>query len=157
MARSNARFTDATVEVQGLDALIRDLRAMPQDLKQELQRAVNEAGTEILVPHIRNNVVPQRGLIGKPTRPDGSRRKGYRPGGLQRGVRARVKAQSLQGIIENRAKRKGYPYPAVYEYGNGERRAFLSTGLQDKAGPVVRRLDEALSEVVQRHGWKGAA
>lgn len=148
-------YTQGTIEVVGLDELIRDLRYMDDDLKYSLQKAIDTAGNQILAPHIRNNVVPQRGLIGKQTRPDGSVRKRYRPGGLQRGVRAKVKRGTLEGIVESRAKRKGYPYPAIYEYGNGERRSFLGAGLTDKTAEITKAIDDGLFEAVVKHGWTG--
>lgn len=155
MSRERASFVSGTIEVVGLDELVRDLRYMDKELKKDLQKAIDTAGNEILKPHIQNVVVPQRGLIGKATRPDGTRRKGYRPGGLQRGVRARVKAGTLSGIIESRAKRKGYPYPALYEYGDGGRRSFLRAGLTDKTAQIVKALDDGLFEAVVKHGWTG--
>ena len=148
-------ITGATVEVRGLDERVRDLRYMDKQLKYELQKVIDDVGNEMLAPHIRNSVVVQRGLIGKPTRPDGTRRKRYRPGGLQRTVRAKVKRGSLQGIIESRAKRKGYPYPVLYEYGDGGRRSFLRAGLRDKAGQITQALDDGLFEVIVRNGWTG--
>ena len=155
MSRERTGYTSGTIEVIGLDELVRDLRYMPPELKFSLQKAVDTAGNEVLKPHIQNVVVPQRGLIGKATRPDGTRRKGYRPGGLQRGIRAKVKRGTLPGIIGSRAKRKGYPYPVIYEYGGGGRRSFLRAGLTDKTAQIVKALDDGLFEAVVKHGWTG--
>lgn len=168
-SRGKASYTGETISIPLLDDLVRDLRAMPRETKYALQKVIDEVGNQVLAPHIRNKVVPQRGLIGKAARPDGSIRKGYRPGSLQRGIRAKVKPQTLEGIIESRARARGnrhtlggsgFPYPSIYEYGgrgSGETgpRAFLSAGLTDKAGEIYKRIDDGLFEAMVKTGWLG--
>ena len=156
-----------SIEIPLLDELIKDFKVMPTDLKRSLQRTVNKVGNEILVPYIKNSVIPGQGLVGKSERPDGSVRKGYRPGTLQRGIRAKARNGGLEGVVEARAFARGnrhsmsgggYPYGARYEFGGrGEDtagpRAFLQPAIQAKGDEIAKAMDEDLYQVLLRHGW----
>lgn len=157
-----------TVYIRGLDDLYRDLRAMDREfgttgrtqLQQELQRAAT-----MVAEHARDVTIPQAGMVGTTTRrrnPDGveygKRRKRYKPGGTQRGVRGYVRGST--GIVTNRAKRQGFRYPWMYEFGTSQRntnphRPFLYPALNDKRDEIMETLAEGIERVARKHGFRG--
>jgi hypothetical protein len=83
--------------------------------------------------------------------------KGLRDSGrLLRGTRRFAKASSAG--VRNYARRKGFAYPMVYEYGGrgGGRsgpRAFLEPALDNKEEAVIEALDDMLGRLGTEHGF----
>lgn len=152
----------------GLDQLVRDLRAMDREFgttgKTELQREIQKAA-DVVEEHARNVTIPQAGMLGTTRRRrdrDGNEygkpRKRYRPGGTQRNMRGYVRGNT--GIITNRAKRLGFRYPWMYEFGTSQRntnphRPFLYPALNDKRDEVMETLAEGIERVARKHGFRG--
>ena len=79
-------------------------------------------------------------------------------GELVRKIAPSVTQKSVD--IVAKAKRKGFSYPAVYEYGSRGKgsstgpRAFLRPGLR-KAGPqIARELEDVIKSTVRKAGFK---
>lgn len=158
----------STVYIVGLDQLTRDLRAMDREFgttgRSELQREIQKAA-DVVADHARNVTIPQAGMLGTTRRRrdrDGNEygkpRKRYRPGGTQRGVRGYVRGAT--GIVTDRAQRRGFRYPWMYEFGTSQRntnphRPFLYPALNDKRDEVMETLAEGIERVARKHGFRG--
>ena len=128
-----------SVTIHGMKALYRDLRAvdrgLPNELKAELRKAVK--------PTID---------VAKAIAPVG---RGYPGAG---GLRKSIRAYPAQDAIRIRATktRRGFLYPAVYEYGKrGGReygpRAYLNPALNRTEDKIVTEVARALSHYMNRH------
>ena len=165
---SGGRMGGPSVQVVGLDELIRDLRAMDKRmggreglkaLNRELIAAANIAATEARLQ------APLAGMVGtearrtdRDGRPYGKRRKGYRPGRTVRSIRGTSRRN--QGVVQVRAKdnKTGFHYPFAYEFGmwagsgpaNPER-PFLYPALYNARADVMETLADGLQRVLRQY------
>jgi hypothetical protein len=134
----NAR--GGTIAVEGLDELVRDFRRM----------------SPALAKGVREELKAVAGIVEEEAR-DVAEAKGLRDSGrLIRGTRRFAKASSAG--VRNYARRKGFAYPMVYEYGGrgGGRsgpRAFLEPALDNKEEAVIEALDDMLGRLGTEHGF----
>ena len=102
-----------TVYIRGLDDLYRDLQRMDREFgttgKTQLQKELQRAAT-MVAEYARDVTIPQANMVGtgnrrrdRDGREYGKRRKRYKPGGTQRGMRGYVKGPT--GIVTNRANK----------------------------------------------------
>lgn len=131
-------YTGATVRVTGLRELIRDFNAVDKDLRRDVQRELQEVAR--IVSDEAKDLVRSDDLV--------------ESGQLEKGIRPRVRGATA--IVENRAKRRGYPYPGIYEYGvsgkDRARRPFLLPALEAKQDEVVEALEDMLDRITSRNG-----
>lgn len=133
-----------SVRVEGLSQLIRDFNRMDKQLARDLRRELLAVG-QIVADEARDVQVPDQDLAAGQSGDDGKRNTGR----LQKGIRPRMRGTAT--IVENRTKRDGYVYPAVYEYGKG--RPFLEPALDAKTEDVVQALDDMLDRLVSANGF----
>lgn len=133
------RYTGNTVAVHGLNQLMRDLGAMDKGLRRELQRELQDIAS--IVSDEAKRVARAENL--------------HESGKLERGIRPRVRG--AVAVVEDRAKRKGYAYPGIYEFGvsgkHHKRRPFLAPALENKQREVVRGLEDMLDRLTSRNGF----
>lgn len=157
-----------TVYIRGLDDLYRDLQRMDREFgttgKTQLQKELQRAAT-MVAEYARDVTIPQANMVGtgnrrrdRDGREYGKRRKRYKPGGTQRGIRGYVKGPT--GIVTNRAKRQGFRYPWMYEFGTSQRntdphRPFLYPALNEKRDEIMETLAEGIERVARKHGFRG--
>lgn len=119
--------------VVGLDALLRDARA-----------AGNKAATRDLYRGLRaaGNIVRDEARAK-------ARGQGLQDSGaLVRGVRVtRANARAVE--VTATAKRDGFPYPSLYEYGRG--RPFMEPGLEAAAPKALRELQSRIDQTLREH------
>jgi hypothetical protein len=121
--------------VRGMKELTRDLRAVDRGLARELQNDLKAA--------VRPTITAAKALAPVDT---GALRNSIRPIATQKQI-----------AIRANKRRKGFLYPAVYEYGKrggGEfgPRAFLNPALNRTEDEVVKSVAGALSHFLSRHG-----
>lgn len=133
-----------SVRVEGLSALIRDFNRMDKQLSRDLRRELLLVG-QIVADEAVEVQIPNQNLAGGQTGDDKARNTGR----LEKGVRPRMRGTAT--IVENRAKRNGYGYPAIYEYNKG--RPFLGPALDAKTEEVVEALDDMLDRLVSANGF----
>lgn len=135
-----------SVRVEGLTALIRDFNRMDKQLARDLRRELLSIG-QIVADEARDTQVPHQELAAGQQGKD----KKANTGRLQKSIRPRMRGAAT--IVEARqdAFRKGYFYPAIYEYGKG--RAFLEPALDAKTEEVIDALDDMLDRVTSENGF----
>lgn len=133
-----------SVRVEGLSKLIRDFNRMDKQLARDLRRELLDVG-RIVADEAKDVQVPGQDLAGGQSGKDGERNTGR----LQKGIRPRMRGTAT--IVENRAKRDGYAYAAIYEYGKG--RPFLEPALDARSEDVVEALDDMLTRLVSANGF----
>ena len=172
MAVSNARMGRSTVQVSGLDELIRDLRAMDRKvgdraglkaLNRELIAAAN------IVAQEAKTTAAFAGMVGMERRrrdrdgtPYGKPRKGYRPGRTAKSIRGTSRRN--QGVVQVRAKGTGgFHYPFAYEFGSwagggptDPERPFLYPAMYNKRDEVVEALADGLTRVMRQY-WQSTS
>jgi hypothetical protein len=118
-----------------MKALYRDLRAvdrgLPNQLKAELRQAVEPTVT------LAKAIAP------------------YRKGGLRNSIRAYPSQKQI--AVRATKRRRGFLYPAVYEYGGAAGRgfgprAYLNPALDRTENQVVDRVARGLGDFLARHG-----
>jgi predicted PhzF superfamily epimerase YddE/YHI9 len=120
--------------VRGMKELTRDLRAVDRGLARELQKDLKAAVNPTV--KLAKRIAP------------------YDKGGLVKSIRP-IATQKQVAIRANK-RRKGFLYPAVYEYG-GRRggdfgpRAFLNPALNMTEDAVVKSIAGAISHFIARH------
>lgn len=125
------------MRVEGLRELRRDLRKVSKELDGEVRDGLKD---------VVGIVVDESKRIAE--------RKGLRDTGkLIRGIKPSVTARSAK--VVSTATRRGYRYPAVFEFGLNGNRAFMVPALEAKAGDVERKLEDVLEELFQDNGWRG--
>lgn len=142
MARRGVR--GGSVRVEGLADLIRDFSRMDKSLARDIRRELIDIG-KIVAEEAKENQVPSQDLAAGQRGRDDQRNTGK----LQRGLRAKMRGSAT--VVENRAKRDGYLYPAIYEYGKG--RPFLEPALDAKTEDVIMALDDMLDRLVSANGF----
>lgn len=132
------RYSGSTVAVRGLDQLIRDFNKVNADLRRDIQRELQDIA-KIVSDEAKEIVV--RGDL-------------FESGRLANQIRPRVRGATA--IVENRAKRKGYAYPGIYEFGVSgrmkKRRPFLEPALEAKQREVIEGLEDMLDRVTSKNG-----
>ena len=123
------------VAVRGLTRLTKDLRSVDRGLPKELQKDIRRAVQPTI--NIAKTLAP------------------FDTGALRGSIRA--SATQKQVAIRATKKRKGYLYPAIYEYGGrGMReygpRAYLNPALAATEDRVVRDIANAISHYIERYG-----
>lgn len=133
-----------SVRVEGLSELIRDFNRMNKQLARDLRRELLDIG-QIVADEAKDVQIPNQNLATNQTGQDDKRNTGR----LQKGVRPRMRGTAV--IVENRAKNRGYRYPAIYEYNKG--RPFLNPALDARTDDVVEALDDMLGRLVSANGF----
>ena len=132
------RFSGSTVAVKGLDQLIRDFNKVNADLRRDIQRELQEIAR--IVSDEAKEIVVQGDL--------------FESGKLANQIRPRVRGSTA--IVESRAKRKGYAYPGIYEFGKSgrmkKRRPFLEPALEAKQREVIEGLEDMLGRLTSENG-----
>lgn len=125
---------EQTIRVEGLAELRRDFgrisKALQDDLRDELKKAAGIVSDEAI------DIADRKGL-----RDTGKLIKSIRPG-----------TSGAKAVIRANAKRKGYTYGAVYEFGRGGKRAFLRPALDAKSDAVVDALGDLLDNLAEKPG-----
>lgn len=132
MARGFSR--SGSVTIHGMKALYRDLRAVERGLPNELKRDLR--------------------IAVKPTIDMAKALAPYSKGGLRKSIRAYPAQDAIR--IRATKTRKGFLYPAVYEYGKrGGReygpRAYLNPALELTEDKVVNEVARMLSHYMNRY------
>lgn len=131
-------MAQATVRVEGLRDLRRDLRRIDRGLDGALRDSFRS---------VAGVVVEESQSIAE--------RKGLRDtGALIRGIKSSVTRRGI--AVRSTAERKGFLYPAVYEFGLSGNRAFLSPAIEAKQGEVIERLEDAFEDLASRNGFRGS-
>ena len=133
-----------SIRVEGLSNLIRDFQAMDKEMARDLRRELIDIGN-IVTEEAKDNQVPDQNLAAGQRGEDDRRNTGK----LQRGLRARMRGTTT--IVENRAKRDGYLYPSIYEYGKG--RPFLEPALDAKTDEIVEALGDMIDRLTSANGF----
>lgn len=136
--------TGSSIRVEGLSQLIRDFNRMNKDLARDLRRELLDVG-KIVADEAKDVQIPDQQLAGGQAGEDSARNTGR----LQKGVRPRMRGTAV--IVENRAKNRGYGYPAIYEFNKG--RPFLNPALDARTEDVVEALDDMLNRLVSANGF----
>lgn len=113
----------AGVTIEGLPQLVRGFERMGADLKKDVRAELRKGG-DLVRDQARLNAAG-RGL--------------RKSGRLISGLRTIVRSGAVV-LVRSTTKRKGFPYPAVYEYGRGGARNFLEPAVGEKADEVVEHL-----------------
>lgn len=96
------------VAVEGLDDLVRAFQRVDAKVPREMRKQLrNEVGRPFVADAKEH--VGSVGLV--------------KTGKLRRSIRPLVQGSTL--LVRDSATNKGFPYPAVYEFGKGGARAFL--------------------------------
>lgn len=132
MARGFSR--SGSVTIHGMKALYRDLRAVERGLPNELKRDLR--------------------IAVKPTIDTAKALAPYSKGGLRKSIRAYPAQDAIR--IRATKTRKGFLYPAVYEYGKrGGReygpRAYLNPALELTEDKIVNEVARMLSHYMNRY------
>lgn len=136
------------VEVEGLQELLRAFGQMDRALSREVRREYRVIGQ--LVARSAKSVAEAKGLRGSAHTGD------HKPGALIRGIRPAVRGSTL--VIQDLVRRKGFPYPALYEgdiSGHGEPRPFLEPGLDLVQDKVVDAFGDMLDRLSGIGGFGG--
>lgn len=142
MALRGARA--GSIRVEGLSRLIRDFQAMDKEMAADMRRELINIGN-IVTDEAKDNRVPAQDLAAGQRGQDDRRNTGK----LQRGLRARMRGTAT--IVENRAKRDGYLYPSIYEYGKG--RPFLEPALDAKTDEIMEALEDMIDRLTSANGF----
>jgi len=123
-----------SVTIHGMKALYRDLRAVESGLPNELKRDLR--------------------IAVKPTIDTAKALAPYRTGALRKSIRAYPAQDAIR--IRATKTRKGFLYPAVYEYGKrGGReygpRAYLNPALELTENNIVNEVARMLSHYMNRY------
>jgi phage gpG-like protein len=127
-----------TVQIRGIDALIRDLNRIDRNLGRDVQRELQSAAK--IVSDDAKSQVRQAGLVDS--------------GRMVRSIRPRVQNRSNAIVEARRSYFRRYYYPALYHFGTWGTRPsrsavpFLYIALERKQAQVVRQLDEMLGRLV---------
>ena len=136
-------MASATVRVDGLDALIRDLRKMDRSLARDVQRELQDAA-RIVSDEARSQVRQMR--LKEPT------------GRMERSIRPRVVKRSTAIVEARRSYFRRYYYPVIYHFGSWGTRPrrssvpFLYIALTRKEKEVIEHLDRMLGRLVSAGG-----
>lgn len=123
-----------TLRVEGLRDLQRDLNKVNKAAKGEVREGLKAVGR--IVQDEARLIAKVRGL--------------HDTGQLRRKITPAVTQQAV--FIRANAKRAGYPYPAVYEYGRGGARAFLLPAAQRKSREVEQAMERWLDALLDKSG-----
>lgn len=123
------------VKIEGLPQLVRGFERMGADVKKAVRADLRQSG-DLVRDQARLNA-DARGL----------RRSGRLISGMRTIVRSGADVR-----VRDVTKRKGFPYPAVYEYGGGGSRNFLEPALGQKTNEVMDRLDTMLERLFANPG-----
>lgn len=141
--------TIGPVVLEGWTEAIRGLKKIEASLPKALQAELKGAADIVRVAAVE--IAGEKGLA-----PPG--RSGRGRGGLVGGLK--VFANATSAGVRDSAKRKGYPYPAVYEFGSrgsGDLgpRAFLQPAGAREAGKVEERIDNMFDRLRSEAGLGG--
>lgn len=132
MARGFSR--SGSVTIHGMKGLYRDLRAVERGLPNELKRDLRTAVKPTI--DVAKAIAP------------------FQKGGLRKSIRAYPAQDAIR--IRATKTRKGFLYPAVYEYGKrGGRdygpRAYLNPALNMTEDKIVQEVARMLSHYMNRY------
>lgn len=122
------------IEVEGLKQLSKALREADTEARQNLRAALKDAAGVVATEAQR--VARAKGLVDS--------------GKLVRSIRAG--SESAGAVVRVSANRKGYPYPAVYEYGRRGARAFLNPAAESKEREVTELVEQAVNRAIDAAG-----
>lgn len=123
----------------GARDLSRALRAAGRDVRLELNRQVKPAAL-LVATQAKENAVAQ-GFA-----PPG--RSGRGTGQLLRGIKASVRS-GVGYVRESAMTSRGFPYPAVYEFGGDKHRAFIVPAVEQKRLAVEAMLAGAVERALK--------
>lgn len=132
-------MSDYTIRLEGFTQLSKDLRAAGKDVIKDFRE-------EELRP-IGQMVADTAHLIAKT--------KGLNDTGqLLRKLQGRgaVRVNNQGVTVAATAKRRGYPYPAIYEYGMKRGRPFLVPALEQRQAEVRRKTEVWIDDYLRKHG-----
>lgn len=135
-----AKYSVASVDVHGLQALIRSFNRMDKSLGKELRKELKDVAR--IVSTEARDIALHKGLLDT--------------GRLIRTTRPAVRGETA--LVRTTANNKGYQYPMIFEYGGrGETgigpRAYLEPALQNKREDVIEALDEMLGRLASENGF----
>jgi hypothetical protein len=113
------------VEVTGLNEMLHALGRIDKGITRELRKQLSVGVGGPIVADMKDEATA-RGLV--------------KTGKLRSGLRPAVRGSSL--FVNESARNKGYPYPAIYEFGHGGARAFMQPVVDRWGGG---RLEEQMS------------
>lgn len=125
----------STVRVHGLRETVRGFSRASSELRGEFRDELRQLG-ELVADDARSIAADKR-----------LRDSGALIGGI------RVALRGHRVFVRSTAKRKGYPYPRIYEYARD--RPFLLPALDRRRGDVERGIQDAIERVLTRSGLGG--
>lgn len=129
--------SSGTIRVEGLAELRRSFGKMDKALNKEYRERLK--GIAGIVADEAKDIAGSKGL-----KDSGKLIKSIKPG-----------TSGAKAIVRAGATKRGYPYPAVWEYRrDGKGRPFLGPALEDKADEVIDALGSMLDEVAESGGFK---
>lgn len=136
MARG--RTVGGTVRVDGLEELIRDLTRVQKDLKPRIRAELKDVAS--IVADEAQKIATARGLVDS--------------GKLVRSIRPGMSGSTA--LIRETANRRGFPYPALYEYGGSSshpKRPFMEPAVARKQDQVRDELEKVVDRVMDSAGF----
>lgn len=120
------------IKVKGIKELRRGFAQMDKSLRRDLDRGLREAAEPVRDEAKR--IAGEKGL--------------HDTGKLIAGIRIATAARG-RVVVRSTAQKRGYKYPARYEYGDGGKRAFLQPALEAKRREIEERLGEMLDRLTR--------